>query len=299
MPSSLAVDTHILSLKAHGEDLETYVKRYRLPANPNAGGRKALSRNDSVTILLLHGLGCEQWEPTIERLFELEKAGPGLRQRPTICEVWSIECPDHGQSALLNETVLRGRVEPVMCRTYALTVLALFRSGLLAQSLKPRFVLVGQCGGAVTAVLSTMMFREPSGVPFTSIILINPWFYSAQLIKVNADARREASQYAEYSKTIPDIWRSREEALRYLKAEKYHRSWHPQVLEQFVKSGVTSLPSRAYPLETEGVTLVYPRTIERRAMQLLYEVQPMLQHLRHLGHRVPVHVAFGEIQSTA
>lgn len=74
-------------------------KRYWIPA---------LSSNhpDALTLVLAHGTGYhkEQWEPTIEHIYEHLAAGKtGVRIR----DVWSIDCPNHGEAAVLNEQTLK------------------------------------------------------------------------------------------------------------------------------------------------------------------------------------------------
>jgi hypothetical protein len=76
-------------------------KRYWLPAfdshanDPNA-----------ITLIFLHATSFhkETWEPTIERLFQIASLPTNALK---IREAWAIECPNHGQSALLNEKALQ------------------------------------------------------------------------------------------------------------------------------------------------------------------------------------------------
>jgi hypothetical protein len=82
-------------------DYPLYVtaKRYWLPSfdehedDPNA-----------ITLVFLHATSFhkETWEPTIDRLFHLASTS-----RLKIREAWSIECPNHGQSGILNEKALQ------------------------------------------------------------------------------------------------------------------------------------------------------------------------------------------------
>ena len=44
----------------------------------------------------------EQWEPCIERLFELVETRSG----PSISTIWALDCTNHGDSAVLNESLL-------------------------------------------------------------------------------------------------------------------------------------------------------------------------------------------------
>ena len=71
------------------------------------------------------------------------------------------------------------------------------------------------------------------------------------------------------------------------------------IIDPFQKHGVRPLPSPTYSGETAGVTLVFPKVLEAKAMGMLQDVESMVDHLRHLGRLVPVHVAFGEMQPKA
>lgn len=76
------------------------------PRDPNA-----------VILVLLHSAGFhkEMFEPTISELFGTMDQSHGKRPHTfssfglagQIREIWSIECPTHGQSAVLNEDEIR------------------------------------------------------------------------------------------------------------------------------------------------------------------------------------------------
>lgn len=57
-----------------------------------------------LTLILLHSIGFpkEIWEPTLRDLFALF-----LENGLADAEAWSIECPNHGSSAILNDDALR------------------------------------------------------------------------------------------------------------------------------------------------------------------------------------------------
>lgn len=58
-----------------------------------------------LTLVLLSGHAShkEQWEPMIQRLFQHQEAAPRR-----IHDVWSLDLPNLGDSAILNEKVLLG-----------------------------------------------------------------------------------------------------------------------------------------------------------------------------------------------
>lgn len=74
-------------------------KRYWLPSFDEHEGDP-----NAITLIFLHATSFhkETWEPTIERLFNLASTS-----RLKIREAWAVECPNHGQSAILNEKALQ------------------------------------------------------------------------------------------------------------------------------------------------------------------------------------------------
>jgi hypothetical protein len=58
------------------------------------------------TLVLLHAVGMhkETWEVTIERLFKLSNSSGN--KVPVIRDIFSIESPNHGESAVLNEATI-------------------------------------------------------------------------------------------------------------------------------------------------------------------------------------------------
>ena len=59
---------------------------------------------DALTLVLAHGTGYhkEHWEPTLEHI--LEHAAHDVRVK--IRDAWAIDCPNHGDAAVLNERTL-------------------------------------------------------------------------------------------------------------------------------------------------------------------------------------------------
>ena len=102
------------------------VKRYWVPefesTDPNA-----------VTLILAHALSFtkEHWEPLIKDLYDQLAITPrdsSSTSIPKIRDVWAIECPNHGEGAVLNEeTLLDGYTPACTCLppTFAKTALNL------------------------------------------------------------------------------------------------------------------------------------------------------------------------------
>lgn len=61
-----------------------------------------------LTLVFLpgHAAHKEQWEPTIQRLFQKQKAAQ--RRNIQFQDIWSLDLPNIGDSAILNEEVLLG-----------------------------------------------------------------------------------------------------------------------------------------------------------------------------------------------
>lgn len=76
-----------------------------------------LSSDDpsALTLVLAHGTGYhkEQWEPTIEYLYEY--ISNDASQTVKVKDVWSIDAPNHGDAAVLNEATLRWGYDICTC----------------------------------------------------------------------------------------------------------------------------------------------------------------------------------------
>ena len=84
-------------------DYSLYItaKRYWVPALESHADDP-----DALTLIFLHATSFhkETWEPTMERLFYLASSrGSSLKIR----EAWALDCPNHGESAMLNERALQ------------------------------------------------------------------------------------------------------------------------------------------------------------------------------------------------
>jgi len=80
-------------------------KRYQDPSS---------SKSDGYTLVFAHGTGFhkEQWEPTIKHLFNLSRNS----SRFPVREAWSVDCPNHGDSATLNEELLLRGGYDLVCK---------------------------------------------------------------------------------------------------------------------------------------------------------------------------------------
>ncbi|KAF7974887.1 hypothetical protein HWV62_11027 [Athelia sp. TMB] len=74
---------------------------------------------DGITLLLAHGAGSpllkaiqdkEQWEPTLDKMFEAQHRKVGAMR---IREAWAFDWQNHGDSALINRDALHTRPRPI------------------------------------------------------------------------------------------------------------------------------------------------------------------------------------------
>jgi len=82
--------------------LHIIAKRYWIPSF------EANSENPAAkTLIVLHSTSYhkETWEPTLEDLFELIVSQSNTEV--LIRDAWAIDCPNHGESAVLNKQALK------------------------------------------------------------------------------------------------------------------------------------------------------------------------------------------------
>lgn len=103
---ALCVESHTFDWRPD-YPLVVSAKRYWDPSS---------AAQDGITFVLAHGTGFhgEQWEPMLNHVFSLSK-GPRAGALP-IREAWSVECPNHGEAAVINESVLRRSGYNLVCK---------------------------------------------------------------------------------------------------------------------------------------------------------------------------------------
>ncbi|TFK80681.1 hypothetical protein K466DRAFT_370156 [Polyporus arcularius HHB13444] len=230
----------------------------------------------------------ETWEPVISQLFALERE---------ISEVWTVDNPDHGESAALNKNVLPSflRSGRVSCRTYGGAVLALMRSGLLRHSSTSRVVLIGHSAGATGVVLATSYPTTSEDVKVSSIILVEPWMVHPDLAAANQGVRAIFDALSESALRRRDVWSSRDVARAYFAARGAWKVWDARALDLYMKHGLTAVAS---PGSSRGgsVALSFSKRDESAAYADLGEGQEALVRLSTLCASIPVHVILGDQQ---
>ena len=85
-------------------------KRYWVPNSPH------LNDPDAITLIFAHATGFhkEHWEPTLDDLHTLLATNSSSVK---VQDMWSIDAPNHGDAAVLNEKALKWGYDPVcMCK---------------------------------------------------------------------------------------------------------------------------------------------------------------------------------------
>ncbi|KAJ6605076.1 Alpha/beta hydrolase fold-1 [Mycena sp. CBHHK59/15] len=257
-------------------------KRYWNPASP------FLNDPDAFTLIFAHGTGFhkEHYEPTIEDLYKMLPEGSGP---PKIREAWSIDCPNHGDAAVLNENTLRWGYEPIFgWQEYARSLhifLAGLGTGVDVDFSTHRLVLLGQSMGAVSLVFA--LTYQPELKP-DRLVLIEP-------MAIAESAGPAMKKFlAGGSANRRDIWPSREEAYNVLKSRPAWKIWDDRILRLYVEHGLRPLPSLEYP-DKEGVTLKCTRRQETATYSDPLGSSLAYRMTGEIAKRIPIHVVYGAI----
>ncbi|KAG6909417.1 hypothetical protein DXG01_000570 [Tephrocybe rancida] len=241
----------------------------------------------ALTLILAHGTGFhkEQWEPTIEELYAL-LAGTGGSSK--VREIWSIDAPNHGDAAVLNEDVLKQGYEPIFgWEEYARAIHAFltgFGTGVDVDFSTRRLVGIGHSMGAVCLLLS---LGYSSKLKFESLIL-------CELMSMHAKFMGKPSEMlVSGAVNRRDIWPSSEEAYKLLKSRPAWKVWDDRVLRIFVKDGMRSLPTSDYPDKMSGVTLKCSRIQETACYRDPLGPSRAYHVLGLVTRRLPVHLIYG------
>ncbi|KAJ6590066.1 Alpha/beta hydrolase family-domain-containing protein [Mycena vulgaris] len=253
--SALASQSYVFDPRPRYPLLIT-AKRYWDPASPHRDDP------DALTLVFTHGTGFhkEMYEPTLEDLHRLilQRGGGG----PKIREAWAVDAPNHGDAAVLNEEALRAGyeegAEPVFgWQEYARGLHALLAglgTGVDVDFSARRLVFLSHSMSAVVVVLA--LTYQPVLQP-DFLVMIDMMGIHAGAVPALMKLLTEGSMGRR------DVWPSRAEAYRLLKARSAWRAWDDRVLSVFVETGLRPLPTLEYPdKDKAGVTLKCTRKQE-------------------------------------
>ncbi|KAL0946266.1 hypothetical protein HGRIS_012521 [Hohenbuehelia grisea] len=257
------------------------VKRLWDPTSP------FLDDPDAYSLLFVHGTGFhkEQWEPIIEDLYDQAgRDGSPVKLR----EAWTIDTPNHGDSAVWNEHVLQQGYESVFAwEEIARSVHRLLSglgSGVDVDFSTRKLVGIGHSSGAVGLILSTT-YHPP--VKYSLLHLVEPMILPYDPVRNNILEGPAAKRR--------DTWASKEEAMKAFQSRPSWQVWDPRVLKTYVESGLRPLPTAYYPDQTEGVTLKCPRLSESAQYRDKITTTRAYNFLSTITERLPIHILYGAV----
>ncbi|KAI0264101.1 hypothetical protein BC834DRAFT_826600 [Gloeopeniophorella convolvens] len=247
---------------------------------------------DAVTLILAHATSFhkEHWEPVLEDLYgQMATAYSIGSPRPKIRDAWAIECPNHGESAVLNEETLQAGYLPIFSwEEYARAVHLIlngFGKGIDVDFKSRNLMGVGHSMGAHAIVLTRTIHPF---VDWSSVVLIEPMFVRPEYTKGANDFLIGGANKRR------DVWSSREEALKVFK-ERTFKSWDPRFVDLYVKYGLRDLPTLTYPDKTQGVTLSCTKAQEAATYSENHGRIKAQRNVAAFCKDIPTHVVFGAI----
>jgi len=211
----LILRRYIVDHRLAGFPLQIIAKEYSDPSNDVAA-----SDPSAVTILLAAGIGMttELWIPMVKALYRLNTKGSVIKVR----SVWAIDCPNHGESCVLNEEVLKGKYsEQFTLHEYGKAIGIFLSTGLLSPLEKSTLVAVGHSGGTAAHIVNATTSDQPR---YKSLVLVEPPWLDRSVKPMFEMAttliRKRKSQ----------TWGSIEEAMKYLSARRPYKTFHPDVI---------------------------------------------------------------------
>ncbi|KAJ7060141.1 Alpha/beta hydrolase fold-1 [Mycena amicta] len=197
--------------------------QYHLPerTHRNAGG---------LTLVFLHATNThkESYEPVLRHLLGLDLPSP---LRVPVRDVWCIENPNHGSSAIRNRALLETPAyrDTWTAEEYTRAAYAFLASTEHGVDFRSRS-LVGLAHSAASAPLLLLQQRN---IPFVGLI-----FMDAAILPINTRATKVlCTLFGNWAKSKPHTWPSRAEAKRNL-AETAFRVWDPLAVDLFVKHAI-------------------------------------------------------------
>ncbi|KAH9847864.1 alpha/beta-hydrolase [Lenzites betulinus] len=274
--------------RGEGEYRNAWV-RYRLPPNPEADEAKKFE-GVRLSLILLHAVAAhsEIWIPMLEDLFTIQRTTP--TNAFTVVEAWSLEAPNHGRAAVLNEKLLPDLTKGITGVRWANLVKDFMQSGLAEPG--TRFVSIGHSAGTSVAVQCADGFPL-NRLPVASMILIEPPMMTPEGVERATEAGAVLMLAPEIAAMRKDIWPSREAARTWLAKRYPWRRWDPRVLDLYVKHGLRDLPTVTYP-DKEGVTLTHTRVQESTGYTHHADAFISLERLKEFCSIIPVHCIFGQ-----
>ncbi|KIO10233.1 hypothetical protein M404DRAFT_129483 [Pisolithus tinctorius Marx 270] len=236
-----------------------------------------------LTLVLTHGMSShkESYHPMVARLLRLNVTGT---RAGLIREIWSVDMPNHGESAVLNRTYLEDRQErgrkagwDGKCNTMDFSsYLNAFLS--IPQLQGHRVVGIAHSGSCVPWTHALTLLDHTHPHPF-ALIFIEPVFMFPSMPPTDPRAIHGAANVRGVL-TKRDKWSSRAEAKRWLLGIKGAKTiwskWDDLALDLFVEHALEEVhePAQAPRMSTRSSSYVRP-TLRKEEESPLYAC---LQH---------------------
>ncbi|KAF8452387.1 Alpha/beta hydrolase family-domain-containing protein [Boletus edulis BED1] len=258
-------------------------KRYWIGDCPDGPG-VSKTLEDDLTLVFMSGNGTpkEQWEVTIQRLFQHQQAAP--RKTVQFHDMWSLEMPNQGDSAVLNEEVLRWGYDIFSWEVYARGVhafLAGLGTGVDVDFSKRKLALVGHSLGGAVALLVTTYYPL---LKISSLHLFEPTL-------AGESGQDHGYQIAEVVDKQTVVWNSSEDCLQQLG----RRAWDKRILKLFVEHGLRPLPTADHPDLKDGVTSKGTKKQLIAAFRDCVSKGVAYRYLPHVLKDIPTHITYGTV----
>ncbi|KIO27083.1 hypothetical protein M407DRAFT_23625 [Tulasnella calospora MUT 4182] len=290
--AQLQVTSHVLEPTSKYPFAVT-AKCYSPPPGSQPEGDK-----EAVTFILTHASGMhkECWEPVLGLIFEHQAANP--RFVPRIREAWSIDSPNHGEAAVLNEKILDDTwTEVFPWDDYGRAVGQFLQAGTTRGAridfTERKLWALGHSMGAVSMVW--MQQSDEIKLRFERIIIADP-----MLSALGYDLRPSTAYFFPATYQRRDVWPSRQAALKDFKSSRGYKSWDERMIELFVQYALRDHPASLYKVAPwNGVTLACGRFHEAACYRGGSDlVQTLVPQLAKISRQVPVSVIFGAIEDS-
>lgn len=193
---------------------------------------------NGLTLVFTHGLAGhkEQYDPTITHLLS------HAQTRATIRDIWVLDFPNHGQTALLNRPVLDARKAAGKAMCTMIDIALYLEAFLSTPSLKSSTVVGIAHSGSCTLWIFALASMPPSLTPF-ALIMIEPTLMFPSLTPTDPRSIHGAAN-VRGSLAKRDRWTDREALIKWLLGGKgVWRKWDKRVLSSYVKYGFEEVES--------------------------------------------------------
>ncbi|PAV21569.1 alpha beta-hydrolase [Pyrrhoderma noxium] len=250
----------------------------------------------ALSLIFCHAQGFfkEVWEPVIQRLLLHVNESSEVKDVLKIKEIYSIESPNHGESATLNEEALdKYYLDSWTVRDYTRAVNAFLTTGLENRAntdfTKRKLIGIGHSMGAAALVMLVKMAPQLSFEQFV--------FVEAAVSRPDIPQRFQMQSALTYlAWTRRDVWTSPESAINDFKSNPVFSSWDPRIFDLYMQYALRVHPAAKYPkpYQFKGITTALTKRQEAAAARDEELIYGALTEYAELTRQFPVHVIFGD-----